>query len=139
MYLTYAEYQAMGGTLDEATFNDYNFEATAKINWYTFNRLKNDTNIPEEVKRCAYRLIKLIEDMNNAMATDGTSASSTGAVAGIASQSNDGVSISYNTLSAKDMLDTAQAQVESTIKQYLTYVTNELGKKVLYRGMYPDE
>lgn len=139
MYLTYAEYQAMGGTLDEATFNDYNFEATAKINWYTFNRLKNDTNIPEEVKRCAYRLIKLIEDMNNAMATDGTSGSSTGAVAGIASQSNDGVSISYNTLSAKDMLESAQAQVEATIKQYLTYVTNELGKKVLYRGMYPDE
>ena len=139
MYLSYAEYQAMGGTLDETTFNDYNFEATAKVNWYTFNRLKNDTNIPEEVKRCVYRLIKLIEDINKAAATDGTGENSSGMVAGIASQSNDGVSISYNTMSAKDMLETAQAQVETTIKQYLTYVTNELGKKVLYRGMYPDE
>ena len=139
MYLSYSEYQEMGGTLDEATFNDYNFEATAKINWYTFNRLKNDTNIPEEVKRCVYRLIKLIEDMNKAASTDGTDENSAGMVAGIASQSNDGVSISYNTLSAKDMLETAQTQVETTIKQYLTYVTNELGKKVLYRGMYPDE
>ena len=139
MYLTYEEYLNMGGALDEATFNDYNFEASAKINWYTFNRLKNDTNIPEEVKRCVFRLIKLIEDMNKAASTDGTNENSAGMVAGIASQSNDGVSISYNTLSAKDMLESAQAQVETTIKQYLTYVTNELGKKVLYRGMYPDE
>ena len=139
MYLTYAEYTAMGGTLDETTFNDYCFEACAKVNWYTFNRLKNDTVIPEEVKRCVYKLIKLIEDMNKAAAIDGTGENSAGMVAGIASQSNDGVSISYNTLSAKDMLESAQAQVETTIEQYLTYVTNELGKKVLYRGMYPDE
>ena len=139
MYLTYAEYQAMGGTLDEATFNDYRFEAEAKINWYTFNRLKHDTTFPEEVKRCVYRLIKLLQDMDKAAAVDGQSENSAGAAAGIASQSNDGVSISYNTLSAKDMLESAQAQVETTIRQYLSYVTNELGKKVLYRGMYPDE
>ena len=139
MYLTYAEYKAMGGKLDEITFNDYEFEAEAKVNWYTFNRLKNDTVFPEEVKRCVYRLIKLIEDMNKASTIDGTGENSAGMVAGIASQSNDGVSISYNTLSAKDMLENAQAQVEATINQYLTYVTNELGKKVLYRGMYPDE
>ena len=31
MYLTYEEYQNMGGTLDEATFDDYAFEAEAKI------------------------------------------------------------------------------------------------------------
>jgi len=139
MYLTYEEYQNMGGTLDETTFNDYGFEAEAKVNWYTFNRLKNNKTYPEEVKRCVYRLIKLIEDANKAMVIDGTGENSSGMIAGIASQSNDGVSISYNTLSAKDMLDASQAQVEITIRQYLSYVTNELGKKLLYRGMYPDE
>lgn len=139
MYLTYEEYQNMGGTLDETTFNDYRFEAEAKINWYTFNRLRHDTTFPEEVKRCVYQLIKLLQDMANASATDGQSENSAGVVAGITSQSNDGVSISYNTLSAKDMLESAQAQVEGTIKQYLSYVRNELGKKVLYRGTYPNE
>ena len=138
MYLTYEEYEIMGGTLDEATFNDYCFEAEAKVNWYTFNRLKNDTIFPEEVKRCVYRLIGLLQDMAKATA-DGADTDGSGLVAGIASQSNDGVSVSYNTLSAKDMFDNAQAQVEATIKQYLSYVTNELGKKLLYRGMYPDE
>lgn len=138
MYLTYEEYQNMGGTLDETTFNDYCFEAQAKVNWYTFNRLKKDSTYPEEVKRCMYRLIGLIEDMAKATA-DGVDADGSGITAGIASQSNDGVSVSYNTLSAKDMLDTAEAKVQSTIEQYLSYVTNELGKKLLYRGMYPDE
>lgn len=140
MYLSYEEYQNMGGTLDEATFDDYCFEAEAKVNWYTFNRLKNDTEFPQEVKRCVYRLIKLIQDMNQAMVLDGAGDdSSGGVVAGIASQSNDGVSISYNTLSARDMLEAAESQVRSTIEQYLNGVMNELGKKLLYRGMYPDE
>lgn len=138
MYLTYEEYQNMGGTLDYTTFNDYSFEAEAKINWYTFNRLKNNTTIPDEVKRCEYKLISLIAYMAKATA-DGTPSDVSGITAGVASQSNDGVSVSYNTLSAKDMLDTAESKVENTIKQYLSYVTNEMGKKLLYRGMYPDE
>lgn len=139
MYLTYEEYLNMGGTLDETTFNDYCFEAEAKVNWYTFNRLKNNSTYPEEVKRCIYRLLTLIQDMEKATADGAGTLDGVGVTAGIASQSNDGVSVSYNTLSAKDMLDTAEAQVQSTIRQYLSYVTNELGKKVLYRGMYPDE
>lgn len=139
MYLTYTEYQNMGGTLDETTFNDYEFEAEATINWYTFNRLKKDTTFPDEVKRCMYTLIRLIEDKAKAMALDGTDESGSGMVAGIASQSNDGVSISYNTLSAKDMLDASKAQAEDCVKKYLQGVMNELGKKLLYRGLYPDE
>jgi len=140
MYLTYEEYQSMGGTLNEATFNDYCFEAEAKINWYTFNRLKKDTTFPEEVKRCVYKLIKLLQDAAAALVVSGDdNGGLNGAVAGIASQSNDGVSISYNTLSARDMLEASQNQVTTTIEQYLNGVTNELGKKLLYRGLYPDE
>lgn len=138
MYLTYAEYQSMGGALDETTFNDYEFEAEAKINWYTFNRLKGNTSYPPELARCMYKLIKLIQDMNQA-STVGGGDEEGGFVAGIASQSNDGVSISYNTLSARDLLDSASSQVQTTIQQYLNGVTNELGKKLLYRGLYPDE
>ena len=49
MYLTYAEYQAMGGTLSDLDFNFLAYEAESYINWYTFNRLKGNTEIPQEV------------------------------------------------------------------------------------------
>ena len=42
MYITYEQYKNYGGTLDEATFNEYEFEARSWVNWYTFNRLEND-------------------------------------------------------------------------------------------------
>ena len=34
MYLTYADYQNMGGTLDETAFNDFEYEAETIVNWY---------------------------------------------------------------------------------------------------------
>lgn len=139
MYLSYEEYQNMGGALDETTFNDYRFEAETKIDWYTFNRLQKDEVIPEAVKRCVFRLIKLIQDMNQASIMDGATSSDSGISAGISSQSNDGVSISYNTISARDMLEYSKTGIDMTIKQYLYGITNAAGKKLLYRGLYPDE
>lgn len=139
MYLTYLEYKAMGGALDEATFNLYEFDAEALINWYTFNRLKADVSFPSEVPRCMYALIALIEKKENA-STLGNSlnGSSQGSIA-IASQSNDGVSISYNTLSAQALVEGTDKACEDTIKRYLNGVKNELGRKLLYRGLYPGE
>ena len=138
MYLTYEEYQNMGGTLDETTFNDYEFEARTQVDWYTFNRLQQDTDFPEAVKRCVYALIKLLQDKNQAMLVGETSADGT-VTAGIASQSNDGVSVSYNTLSARDLVDMSKDAIENTVQRYLQGVKNSLGRKVLYRGVYPDE
>lgn len=138
MYLTYAEYQNMGGTLDETTFNDYEFEARTQIDWYTFNRLQNDTQYPEAVKRCDYALIRLLQDKHQAMLVGQTSADGT-VTAGIASQSNDGVSVSFNTLSARDLVDMSKSAIEDTVKRYLQGVVNSLGRKVLYRGVYPNE
>ena len=65
MYLTYEEYVEMGGTLDEATFNEYEFEARGLVDWYTFDRLKKETELSPEVKQCMYMLIKYITDKNN--------------------------------------------------------------------------
>ena len=139
MYLTFAEYQEMGGKLDETTFNDYGFEAQCKIDYYTFNRLKNETVIPENVKRLMYRLISLIDQIQKASIVDGISGDSSTTQAGIASQSNDGVSISYNTLSAHDALDSLQTEIPKLVQQYLSGLTNSLGRKLLYRGLYPGE
>ena len=153
MYLTYANYQSMGGTLDETTFNDYEFEAETVINWFTFNRLKNDTEFPEAVSRCVYRLIYLAKLQADAMSLGGQTVTTTDSEghttttetsATIASQSNDGVSISYNTVSASDAFNTLSSiqkgnMLEVTVQRYLQGVVNSMGRKVLYRGVYPDE
>lgn len=152
MYLSYEEYQFFGGTLDEATFDDYEFEARSIIDWYTFNRLANDTEIPEAVKRCMYRLIQLAKLKADSLrlgetetqTTEGGTTTTTVTSAPIASQSNDGVSISYNTMSAADAFSKVSStangnEIELTVQRYLNNVVNEAGRKVLYRGIYPDE
>ena len=152
MYLTYEQYQSYGGALDMTAFNEFEFEAESWINWYTFNRLVNDTVFEEAVKRCTFKLINLAELQAQAMSlgnqttviTSGTSVTTITHEAPIASQSNDGVSISYNNLSASDMFEQLKQTskgnlIENTIKQYLQGVKNELGQDVLYRGVYPNE
>lgn len=138
MYLTYEEYQNMGGTLDESTFNDFEFEAESQVDWYTFNRLHNSTEYPERLKRCMEALIKLAALKANLLGQNGAEEGDT--IKGtIASQSNDGVSIHYNVLSATEAFKLCDDEVGNTIKQYLQGVTNELGRKLLYRGLYPGE
>ena len=46
MYLTYSEYQALGGGLPEQEFNNLELKAETLINWYTFNRLTKE--VPEK-------------------------------------------------------------------------------------------
>lgn len=137
MYLTYEEYLNMGGTLDEAAFDNYLIDAEMLIDWYTFNRLENETVIPEKVKKCVYKLISLA-DMKSKAFVLGREVNGEGN-ASVASQSNDGVSISYNTISASQALDLIKSESENIIKQYLNGVVNSLGRKLLYRGIYPDE
>ena len=139
MYLTYSEYTAYGGTLDETTFNDLAFEAASVIDWYTFNRLQKETTFPEAVKRCMYRLIEYIVTQQQVNGIGANTGISDGAGANIASQSNDGVSVSYNVLSARDVVETSKAQMGAVVNQYLSAVVNSLGQKVLYRGVYPNE
>lgn len=140
MYLTYDEYVEMGGTLDESTFDDLAFEACAKVDWYTFNRLRGETadSLPEAVRRCVYRLIAMIQEQQSATMPS-TQSTDGGIQAGIASQSNDGVSVSYNILSARDIIDSMDTRVQKIISQYLQDVRNSLDQRVLYRGIYPNE
>ena len=142
MYLTYAEYKSMGGTLDETAFNDFEFEAEVYVNWYTFSRLKKYTTYPDEVKKCMYKLIQLAKIQYDTMMSSSVSSggvSSSVANSTIASQSNDGVSISYNILSADKVYDTIKDEMESVVNKYLVDVKDSLGRKLLYRGLYPGE
>lgn len=139
MYLTYEEYQNMGGTLDETLFNDLGYEAQCQIDWYTFNRLKQESTYPEEVKRCMYALIKIIYTVQQASMLGDDGSGDSGITAAVASQSNDGVSISYNVISAQQAVEQSKAKIEDTVTKYLQGVMNSLGRKLLYRGLYPGE
>ena len=55
------------------------------------------------------------------------------------SQSNDGVSISYNTLSAVDFLKVTYTEVQDLISYYLDGVRSHSEKLLLYKGLYSDE
>ena len=136
MYLTYDEYMRMGGTLDETIFTNFEFQAEAHINYATFGRLKGNTVIPEEVKRLTHYLVNLMEKKAAAMSL-GKDAS--GNSAPITSQSNDGVSISYNGMSPSDLIEMCKVDSLNAIRSYLEGVTNEAGRKLLYRGVYPGE
>lgn len=136
MYLTYEDYLRMGGTLDEINFDNFEFQAEAQINYATFGRLKGDTTIPEEVKRLTFYLVGLMEKKAAAFSLGKGSSNSD---AYITSQSNDGVSASYNGLAPTDLIELCKADFLNAIRSYLEGVTNEAGHKLLYRGLYPGE
>lgn len=139
MYLTYQEYQDMGGTLDATSYSNLEFEAEATINWYTFNRLKKDTVIPVEVKRLMFYLISLAVQKSTLIAESNRDKNGQAPATAIKSQSNDGVSISYNVLSAKEVIDAVKNSEEEAVDRYLQGVMNEAGRQLLYRGLYPGE
>lgn len=155
MYLTYEEYKSYGGTLDETTFNDYAFEASMWVDWYTFGRLRDETEVDERVKRCVNKLVHLAKLKADALSLGAQSVTTTHAdgrtttvetSAVIASQSNDGVSISYNTMGASELYsllktggDEGRNLIADTCYMYLDGVKNSLGQKVMYRGIYPNE
>ena len=138
MYLTYSEYQNMGGTLEEAAFNDFEFEAESIINWYTFNRLVKEQTFSEPVKKLMYRLITLCQLKGNALSV-GQPIGGSVSNGVIASQSNDGFSTSFNVLSASAGIEASDAEIKRLVKSYLSAEVNSLGHKLLYRGLYPDE
>lgn len=140
-YLTYEEYSDYGGELDETIFDDLAFRASSIVNRYTYNRFRNDTQFPDELKRLIYRLISLINISDSLL---GLTADSSGATAGsMASQSNDGVSVSYNSMSANELYKLTGGSngsaIADCIKNYLSGVRNQAGQLVLYRGLYENE
>lgn len=139
MYLTYDEYINMGGTeLEETTFQQLEFEARTIIDWWTFNRLRNETSYPEAVKYCMLKIIQLIKARQDVMVTNPKDTDGN-VVAGLSSESNDGVSASYNILSADSMIKTSNREIANCVRMYLTGIKNSLGQLLLYRGVYPNE
>lgn len=129
-YLTYEEYTALGGTLDQTPFNLLEFEARRQIDIRTQNRLKDidSEEIPQEVKLCEYNLINNINEFANS--TNG--AISTG---NVASESTDGYSVSYiNASQISDIVKSKNDEINDIIRTYLLgVIVNE--EHIMYLGV----
>ena len=130
-YLTYAEYQTLGGSaIGDMPFNLLEFEARRKIDENTFNRLKDleSGEIPQEVKLCEYNLINSISSF--AIATSNVSSNGN-----VASESTDGYSISYLTANQiSDVVKSKSAELEDIIRTYLLGIVVN-GEHILYCGV----
>ena len=124
-YLTYAEYKALGGTLEETPFNVLELKAQKEIDRYTFGRLQTLPTQINEVKVCVYELIKKLDNYQNA---------ETNQAKGISSESTDGYSISYGTKTS-DSVSSMNEDIENCIKIYLSECKLADGTPYLYCGV----
>lgn len=128
-YLSYAEYQALGGSAIGTTpFNLLEFEARRKIDIKTQNRLVNQKDIPQAVKLCEYALINSINGYVNALNNVATNGN-------IKSENTDGYSITY--LSASEISNIVQSksvELDDIIRTYLLEVIYN-GEHLMYLGV----
>jgi hypothetical protein len=126
-YLTYEEYQGLGGVIPETPFNLLEFEARRKIDIRTQDRLKGfeSDEIPQEVKLCEYALINSIVIFSNSMNNAGN----------IASENTDGYSVSYITASQiSQVVMSKNKELDDIIRTYLLGVVFN-DEHLLYAGV----
>lgn len=130
-YLTYAEYQDLGGSaIGEKPFNLLEFEARRQIDIKTFNRIKDldKEDIPQEVKLCEYNLINCIENFEgstNSVASSGN----------VKSENIDGYSISYVSANEiSDVIKSKRNEIDDIIATYLLgVIVND--EHIMYCGV----
>lgn len=125
-YLTYDEYKALGGTIDQTPFNLLEFEARKKIDERTFGRLKNVVVLPQEIKMCMFALINSISGYSSCISSNNKS---------IASESIDGYSVNYTTGgTVQEIVNSKNVEINDIITTYLfgVIVNNE---HILYIGV----
>lgn len=118
-YLSYIDYISYGGKLDKLIFLELEFEARKNIDKFTFGRLKKLQNQIEEVKRCIFKLIEVI---------DGYSINRDKS---ISSENTDGYSVNYN---IDNLIDNKKEEIDSIILDYLSDCYLDDGTPYLYRG-----
>lgn len=121
-YLTYQEYKALGGTLDEMPFNLLEFNARMKIDERTFGRLVDKGQEYQEVKLCVYNMITTLNSYSSYDTQNKA----------ISSETTDGYSISYGT-PQKSTTEAKNSELEDIIDTYLSNLIVD-DVRVLYRG-----
>ena len=126
-YLTYNEYKALGGNLDQTPFNLLEYEARRKVDERTQQRLKNVNYIPQEVKLCVYALVNdLVAYSNNTGTIDNKN---------VASESVGSYSVNYITGSQiQETIKSKNVELNNTIAAHLTGVIVN-GEHIVYLGV----
>ncbi len=121
-YLTYAEYQALGGSaIGNLPFNVLEFEARRRIDERTHNRLIGQ-EIPDEVKMCMFSIINKVLVAYDEETTRGISSESVGSY-----------SVSYNN-DMKQIIENKKSEIEDIILTYLYgVVVND--EHIIYCGV----
>lgn len=122
-YLTYEEYESLGGTLGEMPFNILELKAQQIINERTQNRLKNIEEIPQEVKICVYDLINTMNKYN--LSNNSTSSN-------ISSENTDGYSVTYK--SGTELTEEQKKQYDDVMETDLYGVIVD-NTPILYLGV----
>lgn len=124
-YLTYAEYKSYGGKLPETAFSRLEYKAEKKIDRMTYNRLRNEASISNNVKRLVFEIIGI---MNN------TDYSNESYVPAIVHEENDGYSVSCD---ADTVMSISQSDmtINQTIIDYLSFERTSAGILLLYCGV----
>ena len=120
-YLTYEEYQEIGGTLDLTAFNRNIDRACAFIDASTQNRLQSVLEVSTKVKACVR---DLVEYLANNM--------SSGKAVTSKSQSAGGVSESESY--ATKTTDEINAEMLNIVYDYLASEADDRGTPLMYRG-----
>ena len=122
-YLTYKDYQDLGGTLAEMPFNLLEFEARQSVDKYTFGRLKELEEQSQEVKMCIYKLIEVISSYDGYEVHNKS----------IASESIDGYSVSYS-MPDSSFTETKNSEVKNVVRDYLVDCKLDDGTPYMYCG-----
>ena len=117
MYLNYDEYKQMGGTLDEAAFINYGFEANQQIMTATHNRISEPS---AAVKNCMFKLIGLLSKSDENLQKGQ-----------ISSFAHDGLSQNFALPTAADF----SKAVHNVIYTYLIHEVDENNVPLLYAGV----
>lgn len=125
-YLTYTEYQTLGGTVvtSSSAFTPLEFKARKKIDWLTDSRVKNMAAVPSAVKLCMVSIINMLSSVGSEAQANKPQ---------VSSFSTDGYSETRGSLlSAAD----ADANMNAIIRESLYGETDDNGTPLLYRGVY---
>lgn len=120
MYLTFDDYEEMGGSIAEASFLRLEHKARALIDLKTFGRVKDDNPVRDAVKYACFDLIQAMSSME---------AAAGGPDAAVQSVSNDGVSVTFAGAQS------AGGRYSAIIRSWLGSETTACGTSLLFAGV----
>ena len=123
-YMTYAEYLAYGGKMDETDFTLAEFKARSRIDYMTLGRVQDMETVPEEVKLAMMVIMKV----DSKYSADAQSDSAI-----VSSFNTDGYSEAYG--GTTEQVNAAEKQLNSQLTKMLFGVLDDNGVPLIYRGL----